>query len=165
MVSRKFLGEKRLETVIKNQFQLEINSIHGIGHWERVEKIGFYLAEETTADLHVISLFAYIHDCKRKNEDEDPKHGERAAKYAEQLFSEGTISLSGEQLEQLVFACKHHSEKRAKSSDITVLTCWDSDRLDLWRVDIEPDPKFLFTNVARKRETKIFSLGLLNKGE
>lgn len=34
--------------------------------------------------------------------------------------------------------------------DVTVRTCWDSDRLDLWRVGTRPDPRFLTTELARK---------------
>ena len=36
--------------------------------------------------------------------------------------------------------------------DATVLTCWDADRLDLGRVGIRPDPKYLCTPAARDPE-------------
>jgi len=36
--------------------------------------------------------------------------------------------------------------------DITVATCWDTDRLDLWRLDIEPDPARLLTVAGRNPE-------------
>jgi uncharacterized protein len=34
-------------------------------------------------------------------------------------------------------------------ADITVRTCWDADRLDLGRVGIYPDAKFLCTQTAK----------------
>jgi uncharacterized protein len=37
---------------------------------------------------------------------------------------------------------KHHSDGEV-STDKTIQTCWDADRLDLGRVGIFPSPKFL----------------------
>jgi len=39
------------------------------------------------------------------------------------------------------------------STDPTVGVCLDADRLNLWRVGIRPDPRFLSTSLARRRET------------
>ena len=36
--------------------------------------------------------------------------------------------------------------------DPVLRACWDADRLDLWRVGIEPDPQRLCTAHARKPE-------------
>ena len=48
-------------------------------------------------------------------------------------------------------ACKYHSDGFVKG-DITVQTCWDSDRLDLGRVGIKPLADKLCTKAAKKNE-------------
>ena len=39
-----------------------------------------------------------------------------------------------------------------KIDDVTIQTCWDADRLDLWRIGIEPRPEYLYTEMAKKTE-------------
>jgi uncharacterized protein len=51
--------------------------------------------------------------------------------------------------DQLVEACTFHTE-RHHSSDATIATCWDADRLDLGRVGITPREKYLNTNLAKR---------------
>jgi uncharacterized protein len=34
-------------------------------------------------------------------------------------------------------------------ADVTVQTCWDADRLDLGRIGIKPEPRFLCTAAAQ----------------
>ena len=138
-----------LRKMILAKFELGVDSIHGIGHWHRVANLGLMLAEKTGADKHVISLFAYLHDSNRENELMDPEHGARAADFVLELHKSGTIDVSKKQLEQLTYACRYHSDPTAKSEDITVMTCWDADRLDLWRVGETPDPARLNTDAAR----------------
>jgi uncharacterized protein len=140
---------KALCRMISDQFSLGADSIHGLAHWRRVEKFGLMLAEKTGADKHVISLFAYLHDSKREDEFLDLGHGARASDFVLKLSEGGDINLSRKQLEQLSHACRHHSEPDSKSDDITVMTCWDADRLDLWRVGMVPDPARLNTEPAR----------------
>jgi uncharacterized protein len=41
--------------------------------------------------------------------------------------------------------------------DVTVLTCWDADRLDLGRVGIRPDPTYLCTAAARDTDMLTWS--------
>ena len=132
-------------------------SIHGISHWKRVKELGRYLAKHTGADTDVVDYFAYFHDLKRQNEDYDPEHGLCAANLIKRLYKQGWDDLSEKQLEQLVYACSFHSQSGAKSDDITVQTCWDADRLDLWRVGVMPDPFFLNTEKAKERETIEFA--------
>ncbi len=140
----------KLLKIIKSQFALDIDSIHGLSHWEKVKKIGNYLAKHTGADKEVIKLFAYLHDSKRVNEDNDPSHGLRAALFAQELHKNGLLGISREQLGQLCFACENHTNSNIKSDDITIQTCWDADRLDLWRVGIIPDKRFLNTDIAKQ---------------
>lgn len=48
----------------------------------------------------------------------------------------------------LVEACTGHSDGGVEA-DVTVQTCWDADRLDLGRVGIKPDAKYLCTAAAK----------------
>ena len=136
--------------MITKQFQLKPDSVHGIAHWRRVEALGLMLAEKTGANRNIISLFAYLHDSKRENEFVDQEHGARAADFAAELYKTRKIGISEKQLEQLTYACRYHSDPNAKSDDMAVMTCWDADRLDLWRVGETPDPARLNTDAARE---------------
>jgi uncharacterized protein len=139
--------------IVKNQFQLEIRGDHGIFHWEQVQKIGEHLAlQYENADVEVICLFAYLHDSKRENEESDPMHGERSAEFVKKLYHQGVLNISQTQYEQLEFSCRHHSDSTKRSDDITVQICWDSDRLDLYRLGEVPDPQYLNTHVAKKKD-------------
>ena len=145
---------------IKDQYQLNLNSDHGIHHWKRVDEIGLYLSKETGADTTVVSLFAYLHDSKRINEDYDPEHGERAAFFASELYKEELLDITVGQLNNLVTACKFHSKSEIKPTNITVAICWDADRLDLWRLGATPDPEFLFSSAAKSKESLEYSYHL-----
>jgi uncharacterized protein len=142
------------------QFRLPIDSIHGMSHWRRVREIGMYLASLTNADTKVVALFSCIHDSQRDNEDDDPMHGVRAVRYARDLYDRGLLKINEKQLEQLVFACANHSDRDAVSHDSTVQTCWDADRLDLYRLGETPDDNFLYTHAAKTMEVKDFASGL-----
>src|SRR3989344_3443004 len=153
---------KALLQRIKDQYKLDLNSEHGIYHWNTVNEIGLYLSKETKADKTVVSLFAYLHDSKRINEDYDPEHGVRAALFARELYDEKLIDITADQLENLMTACKFHSQSEIKPDNITIATCWDADRLDLWRLGATPDPEFLFSDYAKKKKSFEFSYDLNN---
>ena len=142
--------DRNVIEVITRQFKLRSDSVHGIKHWQRVEKLGLMLAEKTGADKRVITLFAYLHDSKRENELADPGHGARAADFVSELYKARDIDVSEKQLRQLLCACRFHNDPVARSEDITVMTCWDADRLDLWRVGETPNPALLNTDAARE---------------
>lgn len=143
--------------LIVSQFRLDINSEHGLSHWQRVERIGNYLSKHTKADPKIINIFAYFHDSKRENEGYDPKHGLRASAFIKELYSKNILNISQNQLGQLVFACEHHNNPNIKSDNIVIQTCWDADRLDLWRVGTIPSPSFLNTDIAKQEKTIEFS--------
>lgn len=139
---------------ILQQYRLDPLGVHGRRHWERVEKIGILLADTTRADLKVVSLFAYLHDARRENELVDPDHGRKAAEYAAELYDKKLLDITPAQFEQLRYACRHHSDvRRDVIRDMTVWTCWDSDRLDFWRITIKPDPAHLYTPAAKVQDT------------
>ena len=138
---------KSLIEMIKDQSELSPDGFHGVDHWARVLANGRRLAPETGANLHVVELFSVFHDSRRFNEGHDPEHGARGAEFAAEM--RGTwFNAADDEMDLLVQACQEHSDGHTQA-DITVQTCWDADRLDLGRVGITPDPKYLCTDVAK----------------
>ena len=139
--------DQTLIQIIRNQFALEWDGIHGTPHWSRVRENGLQLAKVTGAKPHVVELFAFLHDSRRLNDGHDPRHGHRAAVFANELAGTA-FDLEPDDLDLLTTACSKHSDG-LMSGDITVLTCWDADRLDLGRVGNRPRPELLCTDAAR----------------
>jgi uncharacterized protein len=137
----------RLVTGTKSPDQIGFALLH---LWARVLENGLRVAEQTGANIEVVSLFAVLHDSKRVNECTDPDHGQRGADFAAELRGH-LFDLPDQELELLYLACAGHTHERTHS-DITVQTCWDADRLDLGRIGITPDPNRLCTAAARKTE-------------
>jgi len=140
------LTKKLIQTILA-QYSLEWNGTHGISHWARVLENGLRLARETGAVVQVVELFAIFHDSQRINESYDTNHGLRGAEYATTLRGR-LFNLPDEHFDLLYAACAHHTDGLT-TGDITMQTCWDADRLDLGRVCIEPDPKWLCTDAAK----------------
>lgn len=134
---------------------------HGLEHWMRVERNARWLASKTPgADELVCRAFALLHDSQRHDDGYDVHHGPRAAQYVTQLQEEygDDWILDGDQTYELKRACNGHTAANPdpdKTSlnpltmDPTVACCWDADRLDLGRVGIVPDAKYLFTEEGR----------------
>jgi uncharacterized protein len=137
-----------LMDVIRKEFRLSWDGIHGASHWARVRNNGFQLAKLTGANVEVVDLFAILHDSKRLNDGVDPGHGRRAAEFAKALQG-SLIMLSDQNLELLVFACHYHSDGLTEA-EITVQTCWDADRLDLGRIGLRPKARYLCTSAAKE---------------
>ena len=121
---------------IRKQFRLNWFGVHGIAHLQRVRENGLRLAEETKANITVVELFAYLHDAGRYNEHKDDLHGPRAAKIV-RSFQGLFFDLPPDELELLTYGCEFHTNG-LREGDITVLTCWDADRLDIGRVGLKP---------------------------
>jgi uncharacterized protein len=135
----------------KQRFVLDLHGIHGVPHWQRVRENGLHLAKVTGANRLIVDLFAYLHDCCREDDRSDPGHGERAADFTEAL--RGTlIHLADDEFALLHEAIRDH-ELGLTRGDVTVLTCWDADRLDLGRVGRRPHPRYLGTECARRKAT------------
>ena len=132
---------------ILDEYPLPIDGYHGVAHWARVYENGMRLSEITGANVEVVRLFAIFHDAKRENEGHDPDHGRRGAEFAIQL-REKLFVISDDDFNLLHRACVGHTHERTHP-DITIQTCWDSDRLDLGRVGITPHPSRLCTEAAR----------------
>jgi uncharacterized protein len=128
------------------------SSLHGSNHWRRVAAAGLALADsEPQADRELLLLFALLHDSQRLNDNEDPLHPARAADFAATL----DLHLSEERMATLLFALRHHTDGQV-NEDPTIAVCWDADRLNLWRVGIQPSPDLLSTPEAKKRERIIW---------
>lgn len=137
---------------IKKNYALHWNGIHGWNHWVRVYENGLHLARQNGADQVVVALFAFTHDMARLNDRFDPLHGPRAAKRVHRNLQGKLIQLIPSQFELLMEAVKNHT-RGFTEADITVMTCWDADRLDLGRVGIYPAPDRLCTAEARDIST------------
>ncbi|MFT5289057.1 MAG: hypothetical protein ACI8QS_002790 [Planctomycetota bacterium] len=140
---------------LRECFALDVSGIHGVKHWSRVWTNGRRLAtlEEAAGrviDHGVVELFAWFHDSCRLNDDHDPDHGPRAADLARELRGE-FFELSDERLTELVRACDGHTRGKTVASP-TIMVCWDADRLDLGRVGIRPDPAYLCTAGAKRKD-------------
>ncbi len=139
-----------LVEVIRSQYALSWHGIHGISHFERVRENGLKVAQSTGATPNIVELFAYLHDSKRLNDSRDPGHGARAAAFVRELNGL-FLFLSPYELDLLAYACEYHADGKTEG-DIAVQTCWDADRLDLWRASIWPQEEYLCTEVARTPE-------------
>ena len=118
-------------------------SLHGPDHWRRVERHACILASRTGANLNVVRLFAVFHDSCRIDDGWDRGHGQRGADYAAKL--RGTMfDLADAEFDQLYYACVWHTDAK-HHADTTIGTCWDADRLDLGRVGIHPDARYMST--------------------
>jgi uncharacterized protein len=130
-----------LIALIKSEFKLDWGGIHGANHWARVLYHGKTIGEIRQADLLVVELFGFLHDSCRLNDGRDPQHGQRAADFAHGIQGD-FFHLKPSQLDTLCFAMQHHSGGEV-STNTTIQTCWDSDRLDLGRVGIKPSAQYL----------------------
>jgi uncharacterized protein len=137
-----------LLTEIRRGFTLDWAGHHGANHWGRVRYHALAIAQARGADALVVELFAFLHDSQRQDEWRDPGHGARGAEYARALQGR-FFNLRPAQIDRLAHAIRHHSGGEV-STDVTIQTCWDADRLDLGRVGIEPSEEFLSEEGARR---------------
>ncbi|MBN2047740.1 MAG: hypothetical protein JW750_07860 [Anaerolineaceae bacterium] len=143
--------DRALLDYLKSIYQLDWDfGTHGIRHWERVYINGQTLAEMNGANRTVVSYFAILHDICRLDEWSDPQHGVRASYLIRETLQPKFLRLPEDDLELLCTACALHVDG-LMDGDLTVRTCWDSDRLDLGRVGIIPDPARLATSAARSK--------------
>lgn len=143
--------DPRLVKIILDQYPLSIGGIHGVLHWARVMENGLRLAPECGARLDVIEYFALLHDSRRLDDGHDANHGARAVQLANALRNPW-IDLDEEGFGSLEQAISCHTGGGC-DEDVTVQVCLDADRLDLERVGIHPDPRWLCTPCAREPET------------
>ena len=144
--------DQNLFSLLTDTFQLDINGIHGLSHWARVRHNGFKIAQHNNANKRVIELFSFFHDIKRENDYQDPAHGLRASQFI-QTLSNDLLKITDNEKELLTFSCEYHSNHKGTfKADITILTCFDADALDLGRVGIMPHPDRLYTTIAKDEQ-------------
>lgn len=129
--------------------RIDITSVHGITHWDRVANNGAKL-HVPGADMDVVLCFAYLHDVERQDDGYDREHGPRAAVLIDEIRESLLGFLSDQQIALLKEACRLHTSCH-QTGDPTVDTCFDADRLDLGRVDITPDPDKMATKEGAER--------------
>lgn len=127
------------------------SNVHGAPHWDRVAENARLLVSrmETGANLAITTWFAYLHDCMRLNDAEDPEHGQRAVGVAAELYQSGAMRLTIEEFGLLCTALADHS-KGFTTGPLIVRICWDADRLDLPRCHCQPTPSRMATTVGRQ---------------
>lgn len=138
---------KELVAKVISEAKLANSSIHGVSHWQTVERNGTYLCQFNSADIQVVQLFALFHDSKREDDHRDLEHGPRAEEYLRTIAE--LVPLNTAQFEDLCIACRTHTVGKV-TKNITIGTCWDSDRLDIGRVGIKPHEKFLINPEAKR---------------
>ena len=121
---------------------------HGPDHWARVNEHAMAVARSLGVDPLVPRLFALVHDSQRLDDGEDPEHGPRAAQFVRDQRTNLFVFLSDDDHAALVDACDRHSDGLTDAPTV-VQACWDADRLDLWRVGVEPEPKYLCSAYAQ----------------
>ncbi len=136
--------------IVQNEYRMNWNGIHGWSHWMRVRENGLRLAPLTGATPKLVELFAFLHDVCRQNDGWDLEHGKRAAEFIGALQAD-CLALPPLEIELLRYACANHSAGLIEA-DITVQTCWDADRLDLGRIGVRPDARWLCTPAAKQPE-------------
>ena len=132
---------------ILRRYRLDPAGVHGVGHWGRVLETALELAALSGANPRVAQLFALFHDSCRANDVVDKGHGARGAGLAAGLRAR-LFALEDPELELLKDACARHTDG-LREADISVLVCWDADRLDLPRCGIYPRPEQLCTAQGR----------------
>lgn len=131
--------------------------LHGEMHSRAVALAGLRLAKRIPdADRDFIVAFAVMHDMWRSDDGADPGHGERAAERFLALCGDPGLDAFGfaagdQRTRDMAYALAHHprGDRADGHPNVNVGICWDADRLNLWRVGIEPDPAYLTTEPAR----------------
>lgn len=127
----------------------KLGTIHGLSHWQRVERNGIILSTENGSirkdiNIKVVRFFAYLHDKCRLNDWADWEHGARSADMLLSIRNTILKDLTDEEVSLLEKACRYHTTEHLTGIP-TVDVCFDADRLDLGRVGITPNPKRMAT--------------------
>ncbi len=139
--------------LVKPQFRLNINhGWHGIAHWSRVWRNAKELCEAEDVDPTVPCFFSFLHDSQRFDEGSDIHHGARAVQWIQQLYTKRKLNIRASDFHMLCEAIHGHSHGGTEAFPV-VQICWDADRLDLGRVGMIPNPKYLCTEHAKKPDT------------
>lgn len=142
-------------------FVLDQHSLHGPWHWWRVAQLGLFLSERNGADKRIVYLFGILHDIKRQNDNFDPLHGAKCTAYLSDNVDFLVFGLDDDHMKILFDAIRHHSLGQV-SSDVTIATCWDADRLDLIRFGNTIDHGLLSHPLSKSEQAATYAQFLLN---
>lgn len=134
--------------VIENFDEEACGGYHGPDHWARVCQHGHAVARSLGVDPLVAHVFAWVHDSQREDDGFDYEHGGRSSTFVKENRESLFAFLDDEQVAILEHACAQHSFGETQGDELT-LSCWDADRLDLWRVGNMPDAQYLCTAYAK----------------
>lgn len=123
--------------------------LHGPAHWDRVNTHAMATSRDLGINPLIAHLFALVHDSQRENDGHDPAHGWRAAEWVKSNRTTLFAFLGDLEINLLARACEGHSDGHV-NGPLPIQACWDADRLDLWRVDIEPTPQLLCGDYAKR---------------
>jgi uncharacterized protein len=137
-----------ISRLARDKYILKLKGIHGITHWQRVHENGLKLVKSNGANENVVVLFALLHDCCRETDGRDIDHGPRAADFTRTLIGRH-IQGDQQELEQLLVAIRDHTQI-IHTTDVTIGTCWDADRLDIGRIGMKPDRSYFNTKTAKE---------------
>jgi len=121
---------------------------HGLDHWWRVWKNALLISSsDHSVDMEVVAMYALFHDAMRLTEAEDPSHGMRAFRLWERYkqVQPDIDRIFHHRQEELLFEAMTEHSNGHRSTDPTIAVCWDADRLDLHRMGIWPDARFMST--------------------
>jgi uncharacterized protein len=138
----------RALSLVQEHGTVNRRSIHGPSHWHNVEANAVHLAGLEGVQTLVPRMFAIFHDFLRENDNEDPGHGPRAAEFL-RIRRDRFPEMAYLDFEALAQACERHTVGDL-AEDPMIGICWDADRLDLIRVGITPDPKFMSTPSGKR---------------
>lgn len=152
MNAENFMGNidlKKIKSYAVSRFKLN-SEIHGMQHWERVERNGLMLSQfDPQVNKRVVVLFAYLHDCEREDDFEDEEHGLRSAEKLYDISETLLADLREEEFDLLYTAIANHNGGD-EIGESTVDACFDADRLDLGRVGITLDPERMCTEKGKE---------------
>lgn len=140
---------RQIQQAISADFNQEAcGYYHGPDHWGRVSQHAVATARSLGINPLIPHLFGMVHDSQREDEGHDPGHGPRAAAWVAEHAHDLFHFLSPQDIDLLALACELHSEGETEGPP-QVQACWDADRLDLWRVGIEPNPRYLSCDYSK----------------
>ena len=137
----------------------KLGEMHGLPHWQRVERNGILLSSvdgriREEINIKVVRFFAYLHDKCRIDNWKDIEHGVRAADMLLTIKDTILKDFTDEEFSLLERACRFHTTER-RTGNPTIDVCFDADRLDLGRVGIVPNPKLMATEQGAYYAAKI----------
>lgn len=152
---------------LKENFCLKDSDYHNIKHWNRVYKISKFISSHYNIESDIFKYFALFHDVGRKDDDHNFEHGEDGRKLA--IKYRKYIDLNDDEFEKLIYACKWHTKpldinnKLYKDKIVTI--CWDSDKLDLVRLNIQINNDKLFNKFSKSTEALNFAKTLFKNDD